>query len=168
MTQVTVPAAGDPITTAWGQAVANHANHLIPLYMSGNVSGTSSSFGTITGLSADVTNGKYYTFRVSGSYSVGGTSTGIKIGYESPGGTTRLFVRIYGSGGETNATTEVLSSTDTATGTATTSTTGVYLWEVWGTYQCTTTGTFNLRYARAGTSTTVTVYAGSGGLVIES
>lgn len=168
MTQVTVPAAGDPVTAAWGQAVANHANHLIPLFMSADASKTSTGFSTLGGLSFAAVSGKQYNVRLSGSYSVGGTSTGIKLGYESPGGTTRLFCRIYGNASATGVTAELLSSSDTATGTTTTDSTSIRTWELWGTYQCTSDGTFNIRYARGGSSTTVTVYAGSGGLVVEN
>ncbi len=168
MTQVTVPSAGDPITVAWGQAVAQHANHLIPLYMSADVSKTGNTFSTITGLSFDCVNGNEYTIRLNGTYSVGGTSTGIAIGFESPGGTTRLMSRIWGSGGATTVTNETLATSDTATGTTTTASTSIQHWELFGTYQCTVSGTFNIRYARGGSSTTVTVYAGSGGIVIEN
>jgi len=168
MSQVDVPSAGDPITIAWGQQSANHANHLIPIYMGSDVSKTGSSFSDVTGLTFAVTNGKRYNVRLSGAYTVGGTSTGLSLGFNSPGGTTRLFVRIYGNGGATTAATEVLSTTDTATGTSTTDSTSVRMWELWGIYQCTSDGTFAIRYNRNGTSTTVTIYAGSGGLVIES
>lgn len=168
MAQVTVPSAGDPITVAWGQSVANHANHLIPLYMSADVSKTSSSFSTITGLSFACTSGKTYAIRLQGTHTVGGTSTGLKLGFDSPGGTTRLFARIYGNGADTTAFTEVLSSSDTASNATTSDSTSVRMWELFGTYVCTSTGTFSIRYARGGTSTTVTVYAGSGGLVVES
>lgn len=168
MAQVDVPSAGDPVTVAWGQAVATHANHLIPVYMGADVSKTGSSFSDVTGLTFPVTNGKKYAIKLWGTYTVGGTSTGLSLGYNSPGGTTRLFVRIYGNASATGSTSEVLSSTDTATGTTTTDSTAVRMWELWGTYACTSSGTFAIRYNRNGTSTTVTIYAGSGGLVVES
>lgn len=168
MTQVTVPVAGDPATISWAQDVANHANHVIPLYMSADVNKTSSSFSDITGLTFAVTNGKCYSIRLQLSYTVGGTSTGLSIGFSSPGGTCRLFTRIYGNGSATGVTSEVLSSSDTATGTSSTDSTALRLIEVFGTFVCTSDGTFALRYNRNGTSTTVTVYAGSGGIVVES
>lgn len=168
MTQADVPSAGDPITVAWGQQVANHANHLIPLCMSSDVGKTGSSFTTVSGLSFEVVSGKSYNIQLSGDYTVGGTSTGLSLGFSSPGGTTRLFCRIYGNGSATGSTTEVLSATDTATGTSTTDSTSRRHWELNGVYACTASGTFAIRYNRNGTSTTVTIYAGSGGLVVES
>lgn len=168
MTQVTVPSAGDPATIAWAQSVANHANHLIPLYMSADVSKTGSSFSDVTGLTFAVTNGKSYNIQLVGSYTVGGTSTGLSLGFSSPGGTSRIHSTIFSSAYDSSAWTEWLSSTDTATGTSTTHTTAVHQFRLYGTYACTASGTFAIRYNRNGTSTTVTIYAGSGGLVVES
>lgn len=168
MTQVTVPVDGDPITTSWGQDVANHANHLIPLYIPTQVSGTSSSFGDVTGLTFECVNGKEYNIQLVLLYNVGGTSTGIKLGYNHPGGTARILSVIYGNGSEVGTTTEWLTATDTATGTTTTDSTNARQAVFRGVYQCTADGTFAVRYARAGTSTTVALLAGSGGIVIEN
>ncbi len=169
MTQVTVPSAGDPIITSWGQDVANHANHLIPVYATADATTTSTSFGTITGMSFAVVNGKEYSFgSLALYYTVGGTSTGLKVGYTAPSGTCRLYTRIYGNGSDIAATNEVLGANDTATGTTTTDSTAGRLIEMFGVYRCTADGTFSLRFARAGTSTTVTIYKGSGGVVVEN
>lgn len=168
MTQVTVPVAGDPATISWAQDVANHANHVIPLYMSADVSKTGSSFSDVTGLTFACTSGKTYNIQLCGSYTVGGTNTGIGLGFNSPGGTTRIRSQIFGNGSPTGSTTEWLSSTDTATGTSTTDSTAVRHWVMTGTYVCTSSGTFAIRYNRNGTSTTVTIFAGSGGTVVES
>lgn len=168
MTQVTVPSAGDAIATAWGQSVANHANHLIPLGMTADASTSSGSFGDVTGLSFAAVSGKAYAIRLGGTYAVGGTTTGIGIGFTGPGGSTRLFVRIYGNGSPTGVTSEVVTSSDTGTGTSTTDSTATRMWEAWGTFVCTSTGTWKLRFNRNGTSATVTIHSGSGGLVVEN
>lgn len=167
MTQVTVPAPGDAIDLSWGQDVANRINHVIPLYMSSDVSKTSGSFSDVTGLTFPVVNGKFYTINLVGSYTVGGTSTGIGIGYTSPGGTTRLLATLY-STSYISGSNEWLSSSDTATGTSTTHSTAEHQFQLRGTYQCTSDGTFAIRYNRNGTSTTVAILAGSGGTVVES
>lgn len=168
MTQVTVPAAGDAITITWGQAVSNHANHLIPIIVSSDVSKTSSSMSTVTGLTFPCVNGKVYTVNLVLTYTVGGTSTGIAFGYDHPGGAARIFSTIFGNASATGSTSEWLTAVDTATGTTSTDSTQTRQALYRGTYSCTADGTFSVRYARGGTSTTVTVSAGSGGIVIES
>ncbi len=168
MTQVTVPAAGDAITITWGQDVSNHANHLIPIIVSSDVSKSSSSMSTVTGLTFPCVNGKVYTVNLVLTYTVGGTSTGIAFGYDHPGGTARIFSTIFGNASATGSTSEWLTAVDTATGTTSTDSTQTRQALYRGTYSCTADGTFSVRYARGGTSTTVTVSAGSGGIVIES
>jgi hypothetical protein len=171
MTQVTVPAAGDPIVTSWGQAVANHANHFIPLYMSADVSKTGNTYSDITGLSFAVVSGKEYLLDLNLWYDVAGTSTGLSVAYDlsnSATGTVRAIVQIFGNASATAATSEELSAEDTATGTSSTDATTIRLIRWTGLYRCTADGTFALRYKRNGTSTTVTIYAGSGGTVIEN
>jgi hypothetical protein len=168
MTQVTVPSAGDPITISWGQSVANHANHLIPLYVPTQASTTGTSFETVTGLTFSCVNGKEYNIQLVLLYSVGGTSTGIKFGFDHPGGIARILSVIYGNASATGSDTEWLDTIDTATGTTTTDSTNTRQAIFRGVYQCTADGTFSVRYARRGTSTTINVLAGSGGIVIEN
>lgn len=168
MTQVTVPSAGDPITVAWGQSVANHANKLIPVIVSADVSKTSSSMSTVTGLTFPCVNGKVYTVNLVLTYTVGGTSTGIAFGFDHPGGAARIFSTIFGNASATGSTSEWLTAVDTATGTTTTDAASTRQALYRGTYSCTADGTFSVRYARGGTSTTVTVSQGSGGLVVSS
>ncbi len=168
MTQVTVPAAGDAVDASWGQAVANHANHLIPVYMTADVSKTGNSFSNITGLTFDVVNGKSYAFDLVLWYDVGGTSTGLAIAVNHPGGHVRMRSVIGGNASATGTTSEWILSTDTATGTTTTDAVARRDIRLTGNYTCTGDGTFAFRYQRQGTSTTVTIYAGSGGLVVEN
>jgi hypothetical protein len=171
VTQVTVPSAGDPIITSWGQAVANHANHMIPLYMSADATTTSTLFGTITDLTFSVTNGKEYTIPLTLFYTVGGTNTGLDIGYALSGGATgtcRFYVKYAGNASATGVTNDWVDTEDTATGPTSTDSTAMRIIWADGIYRCTADGTFSMRFARNGTSTTVTIYAGSGGVVVEN
>lgn len=169
---ITVPTDGDPVIASWGNDVATQLNHMIPVIMSADFPLTSVSFptvGDITGLTFTCVSGKVYNIQLCGTYTVGGTSTGLGLGYNHPGGTARLLSEILSSStSDSTPDTEWLIATDTATGTSTTDTTNSHFWSLRGIYQCTSDGTFAVRANRNGTSTTVTLIKGSGGLVIQS
>lgn len=167
---ITVPAAGDAVTAAWGASVANLANQLIPLITTADVVSSSASWADVTGLTFAVTAGKRYVCHgLLLRYSCVGTSTGLSIGFTHPGGAVRMFNEIHGVTSAATHTDEHISGTDTGTGTSAVNAGGTnYLIETSFTYVCTVTGTFALRRVRNGTSTDVTIYEGSGGLVVAS
>lgn len=165
---ITVPAAGDPVTATWGASVANQLNTQFPIVVTADVAMTSSSMADITGLSFPVVTGAVYVLDLHLFYTVGGTNTGIVIGYTAPGTNDgRLLVQIFGNASATGTTTDwVTTEDDTSLGTTTTDSTSTRLIRVHGRLAAAGNGTFQLRYARRGTSTTVTVLEGSGGTVI--
>lgn len=169
MTQVTVPSDNDDIITSWGISVADHANHFIPLIMSADITKSGSTFSDVTDLTFACTSGKAYNIHLFLTYEAAGTSTGLSVGFNHPGGTARAYVEIHGPTSAATHTDEWLSATNTATGTSTVnSSSTIYGIEWKGRYVCTSTGTFALRYKRNGSSANVTIHQGSGGHVIES
>jgi hypothetical protein len=170
---ITVPAAGDGITAAWGIAVAAQLNAMIPLMVTTDFTTTSTSPVTITGLSFPAVAGTVYNISLRGTYSVGGASTGIGLSWHLSGGATgtvRVRTEILSSS-VTDATADTgwpLSDATEDGATSTTDSTAVHLWTLEGWYQCTVSGTFAIQLERNGTSTTCTINKGSGGMVLAA
>jgi len=165
---ITVPAAGAPVLTSWGADVANQLNKCIPIVSTADTVFNSATFGDITGLSFPVVAGYTYTWQLILMYSVGGITTGLSISHTAPAGTCRMLSSIYGNVSATGADTEWLGAADTATGTSTTDSTNGRMIRLAGHFICTTSGTFQFRRKRNGTSTNVTIFSASGGIVTVS
>ena len=168
---ITVPAAGDAVTAAWGASVANQLNTSFPIACTADTATTSGTTVDITGLSFPVTSGYAYVFDLHLFYTVGGTSTGIAVSYTAPGANDgRMLVQTYGNASPTGVTSDwAYTEADDTQGTATTDAASVQrMIRVEGRILAAGTGTFQFQFCRNGTSTTVTVLKGSGGTVVAT
>jgi len=141
----------------------------IPLSVATDITKSDSAYSTVTGLSFACVSGKSYNINLVLSYECAGTSTGLSVAFDHPGGTARAYVEIHGVASAAGHTDEHLTTSDTSTGTSGVNSSGtIYLIDWIGRYTCSANGTFSIRYARNGVSTNVTIHAGSGGLVIAT
>jgi hypothetical protein len=128
---------------------------------------TANTFSDLSGMTFSVVAGKSYVIQLFLVFAAAGTSTGIVIGFNHPGGTARAYAEYHGQAtAATHVDEWVNGGVDSGTGIASVNASGTFYgieYSIW--YQCDTNGTFAIRRRRAGSSATVAVYAGSGGTV---
>jgi hypothetical protein len=164
---VTTPSAGTPVQTTWGAEVARMLTTLRPI-LHADITTASGSFGNMTGLSFPVVSGTSYTIIGSIQWENSSTSGGPVFSHSDPGGTVRLHMQYTGETSGTAYIAETDSSDDTGSGVATAQSADTrYLCFFTGFYQCTSSGTFQMRFKR-NTAGTLTVRAGSSLMVIPS
>lgn len=150
---LTAPAAGDDTNASFAIALVGAINNL-GIVNSSDVTIASGTFADLTGLSFPCTAGKNYTVEVIGTYQHSNTSGGPILSCTQPGGSHRLFVQLAGETAPDSFNSEVVSTNDGGAGVATAAVANTrYLIRAFGSYQCSSTGTFKLRIARNGTGT---------------
>lgn len=150
---------------AWGPSI-------LPICLSETFSSNSTSPTTFASFA--VQDGRCYAMDLFLWYDVTSTAQGCQVGFRHPGGLAQGLIQTYGQGGPVSASTERLSQssadTDTLTGVTSTDYTSGRSIRFQANYQCTADGTFRLRFARGGTSSSpgVSIRKGSGGMVVVS
>jgi hypothetical protein len=168
MTAIAGVTAGQDITEAWGDSVATELNRTQNVLLTADVSKAASSWSDITGLTAPVVAGRRYIVRATLIWNNDSTG-GIRLGFNHPGGTFRAIVRYTGETAADAFINEFQTTTDGGTGVTsvdTSSTPRVIVAE--GTYKCTSSGTFALRYYRNGAGTATVVEASGFTLIADA
>lgn len=126
---------------------------------------SSETLADATGLDFPVANGTNYSATGIIMYSHSSTSGGPRITFDHPGGTCNMLVIYNGNTSAVSEDKEAQNTTDEGgTGIGAVNTADArYFIRVWVRYDCTASGTFTLRYARAAASSagSLTIYAGS-------
>lgn len=161
--------AGDPLTAAeLNEQLRDNTLHLYERVVgyaptkSGNQTIASTTYASITDLNFPVTSGKYYTVLgvLKWSHSTAGAGDGPGIGYDHPGGGTTFLMEYTGNGSSTGIFRDAQAAVDSAVVSQNDSAGANRLCRVMGTYSCTVSGTFTMRFKRFSAGT-LTVYAGS-------
>ena len=175
MPAIAIPTAGAPILDTWGADVANALNRLKPVHMTADAERNLTAAAALGELSVPMVAGRVYLGRIHGTYKTGGTNQGLRVGWttEDGGATTgaHLFASIVGS----SATAESrfrLTQEDSLVGRTSVDqqNTKRAFWLDY-TFICSASGTFVPTFARGGNSSAnpgITIFAGTGGLWIES
>jgi len=128
---------------------------------SSDVTKSSGTFTTLDVLTFPVVSGKNYTFMFVATWSHSSVSGGPAFGFNHPGGNARALFEYTGETSNVSDTRDWVTNTDTATGVATVDTIDVArICVAHGRYTCSSSGTFQMRYAR-NTAGTLTVQAGA-------
>lgn len=137
------------------------------LMLASAITTASGSFGTATGLTFPVTSGTKYSVLALLWYSHSTNTGGPAFGFDHPGGTCHLFATYGGETSDTSQDHEWVNAVDTGTGVATAQVADRrYLVRAQVNYECTSSGTWSLRWKR-NTAGTSTLHAGAT-LIINS
>jgi len=130
--------------------------------MSSDQTRDNSAFGNVTELTFPVASGKNYGIIGAGTWKHSSTAGGLILGFDHPGGNCRGLFEYTGETSTTSNTRDWVTAIDTGSGVATAQASdSVYAWWIPVLrYQCTSSGTFALRFAR-NTGGIVTLQAGS-------
>jgi hypothetical protein len=122
----------------------------------------STTYANVTDLSFPVTNGTNYTVLgvLKWSHSTAGAGDGPGIAYDHPGGGTTFLLEYTGAGSATGVFRDSQSSVDSAVVSQNDSAGANRLCRIMGTYACTGSGTFQIRFKRFSAGT-LTIYKGS-------
>ncbi len=137
-----------------------------PVMSADSASRNSATFADIVGatgaaLSFPVASGKNYTFMFIATWTHSTTTGGPIFSFDHPGGTARALFEYTGEVTNESDTRNWVTSIDGGSGVATTDTVDIArICVAHGRYDCTTSGTFAMRYAR-NTAGSITVQAGS-------
>jgi hypothetical protein len=153
---------GDPANDTWPDAVTSEVNRTTAVLLAADVSKAASSWSDITGLTAPVTAGRRYLVRAFLLWTQTSTSGGVRVSANFPTGAWRAFVRFSGETAADALINEFHSVADDGSGVATADATGAgRVVMIEGRYNCTSSGTFALRYYR-NTTGTAAILEGSG------
>lgn len=129
--------------------------------LSSSITTSSGSFGTATGLTFPVSNGKNYSVLALLWCSNSSTSGGWAFGFNAPTGNYNMFATYSGETSDTSQDHEWQNATDTGTGVATAQVADRrYFQRIQFNFNASASGTWSLRWKRT-TAGTVTLYAGS-------
>lgn len=160
--------AGSPVTAA--ELNTHLRDNLTFLYdrdvgltptLSADVTRNSAAFANLTGLSFSCEAGKNYGIVGSIMWTHSSTSGGPIFSWTDPGGVTSVLFDYTGETSSTSSTRDWVASDDGGTGVATVDSADTRRFcRLFGTYECDTSGTWTIRYAR-NTTGTLTVRKGS-------
>lgn len=133
----------------------------VVLMLPSNLTRSSGSWGTITGLTFPVVSGLDYNILVQFWASGDDTGGGFAFGWDHPGGNGLGFWTYSGESSSTSQDHERITAVDTGSGVATVDSADVrYFHRGQLVYNCTSSGTYSMRWKR-NTAGTATLYAGS-------
>lgn len=128
---------------------------------SADVTRASSTFATLDVLTFPCVSGKNYTWMFVATWTHSNVGGGPVFGFNHPGGNARALFEYTGETSNISDTRDWVTATDSGNGVATVDTIDVARIVVaHGRYTCTSSGTFQMRYAR-NTTGTLTVQAGA-------